>query len=269
MAEGRGAAWRRRLHHFGRHPIAWGRYLYERELRHRDVLFGVNPRFRDWRPMYRVARPALGRLTGRPLPELDGYFAEIGPLHAELSGSVAGLPSAGAMMQAPLLYVFVRAVRPERMVETGVSSGYSARLVLEAMERNGTGRLWSIGIPRLAVGPMAAGDAARVADRPIGWLVPERLRGRWELRIGKAEEMLGAVLEKEAVPLDVFVHDSLHLYEHMLSEYAAALPQLRRGGYLLSHDIHNNPAWPEFLARERLPGDEELDHDLGAVRVPG
>jgi hypothetical protein len=268
MPERAAEAWRRRVVHFGRHPIAWARFLLTHELRHRDVRFGVNPRFRDWGPMYRVSRPALQRLTGVPGATLDGYFAELAPLHAELWGAIAGLPSSGAMMQAPLLYVLARATRPERVVETGVSSGFSARLILEALHRNGTGRLWSIGIPKLALGTMEHEAAAEMADRPIGWLVPERLRGQWELRVGPSEELLARVFETETPRASMFIHDSLHSYERMHAEYVAAWPHLLPGGYLLSHDIHNNRAWPDFLHERSLPSDEELDHDLGAVRAP-
>ncbi|MGI0053985.1 MAG: class I SAM-dependent methyltransferase [Thermoplasmata archaeon] len=258
----------RRLHHLAAHPWLWARYLYERELRGRDVLFRVNPRFAHWGPMYRVARPALARLTGRPGAELDGYFRELAPLHRELTDSVGGLPSAGAMMQAPLLYVLFRASAPRVVVETGVSSGYSARLVLEALERNGSGRLFSIGLRKLAVGTIDAASAAGLEGRPLGWLVPDRLRPRWELRVGPSEELLEEVLAREARPLDAFVHDSLHVYERMHAEYELAWPNLLPGGLLLSHDIHHNRAWPNLLRDHALSGEEELDHDLGVVRVP-
>ncbi|HEV2316850.1 MAG TPA: class I SAM-dependent methyltransferase [Thermoplasmata archaeon] len=268
MAETRGAAWRRRLYHFGRHPLAWAQYVYEREVRHRDVRFAVNPRFRDWRPMFEVALPALAHLTGAPPGRLRAYFDELAPLHRELYTAIGALPSAGAMMQAPLLYVFVRAVRPSAVVETGVSSGYSARLLLEGLARNERGTLWSIGIQKIAVGQMPEGAVGTIVERPVGWLVPERLRSRWNLRVGASEDLLPGVLADEAKPLEIFIHDSLHLYDRMTAEYTMARPRLVPGGWLFSHDIHNNRAWPDFLSREHLAGDEELDHDLGAVRMP-
>jgi hypothetical protein len=205
-------------------------------------------------------------LTGADPATLDSFFAELAPLHAELLGAVSDLPSAGAMMQAPLLYLLVRAGRPKQVVETGVSSGFSARLILEALQRNGEGRLWSIGIEKLGIGTIDAAARATVQSRPVGWLVPERLRPRWQLRIGMSEDLLPRVLELEARPLDLFVHDSLHHYDRMTEEYNLAWPRLAPGGWLLSHDIHNNRAWPDLLAREHLVGDEELDRDLGAVR---
>jgi hypothetical protein len=55
----------------------------------------------------------------------------------------------------------------------------------------------------------------------------------------------------------------------MMWEYTSAYPHLVPGGWLLSHDIHNSAAWPEFLVQKQLlTVDAELDHDLGAVRRP-
>src|SRR5579863_391569 len=259
----------RRFRHFGRHPDAWSRYVYLRELRHREVTFGQNPRFGDWRTMYRLSRPALGRLTGRAPEELDRLFAELDPLHAELDRALRAELAAGALMQAPLLYVLLRALEPRRVVETGVSAGFSARLMLEALRRNGRGRLVSVGLDRIALRPGAFASGTGAAERPAGWLVPDALRGPWSLRLGSSETLLPEVLAEEPGTLDVFLHDSLHLFETMTWEYAQAWAHLAPGGLLLSHDIHNNAAWPTFLRAHDLVADEELDHDLGAVRLPG
>src|SRR5580658_549999 len=83
IAEGAGARARRRLLHLSRHPLWWAEYVWIRELRHREVTFRQNPRFRDWRPMYRVARASLARLAQRPVGELDAYFEELAPLQAD------------------------------------------------------------------------------------------------------------------------------------------------------------------------------------------
>jgi predicted O-methyltransferase YrrM len=233
------------------------------------VRFDENPRFRDWEIGYSVSRDSLHEVTGVPLGELDGYFAELASLHGSLRTQVGSLPSAGALMQAPLLYVLVRATRPERLIETGVSSGYSARLILEALRRNGAGRLHSIGIAKIAHGAIDRPDEEALQQRSIGWLVPEELRDRWSLHVGPSESLLDQLLaDPSTAPLDLFLHDSLHLYDRMTAEYRAAWPRLRPGGYLLSHDIHNNPAWVDFLRSHQLTGDAELDRDLGVVRVP-
>jgi len=239
-----------------------------RELLHREVRFDENPRFLDWKPMYRVSRAALSRVTGVEPPELDRFFAELEPLHESLLMETRGAFAAGALMQAPLLYVLVRSLRPSRVVETGVSSGYSARFILEALERNGVGRLTSVGLDTLAIRSPEAASSARSTGRDVGWLVPARFSDRWHLSLGPTETALPQVLSGEKDPVDLFVHDSLHQYPTMMFEYRSAWRSLRAGGALASHDIHAGPAWPEFLEEKGLTRDEELDHDLGVVRVP-
>ncbi|MCI4355065.1 MAG: class I SAM-dependent methyltransferase [Thermoplasmata archaeon] len=219
--------------------------------------------------MYQVSRGALERLTRRPVEELDGFFAELAPLQSDLLRSVGPLPSAGALMQGPLLYVLVRALRPRRLIETGISSGYSARLILEALARNGGGHLTSIGIDVFGRTPQPGEAPTELAARHVGWLVPDGLKDRWTLRIGPSEEQLPPLLDEGTRDLDVFLHDSLHQYATMHWEYASAWPCLSDGGLLASHDVHANRAWPDFLREQNLAGDEELDHDLGAVRRPG
>jgi hypothetical protein len=259
---------RRRAYHFARHPWRWTRYLVEHEVRKREVVFGRNPRFLDYRPMYRVSRPGLVRLTGRPALELDAFFAELEPLRTSLVREVANEPTAGALAQAPLLYLLVRAMRPTSLVETGVSSGYSSRFILEALDRNESGRLHSVGIARFPLAPNASDLLERMRDRPIGWLVPDRLRTRWDVRIGPSDELLPALLGSDAARLDFFLHDSYHTYDTMRREYALAMSRLVSGGLLMSHDIHNNRAWSEFVRERRLAPAVELDRDLGAARVP-
>ena len=218
--------------------------------------------------MYRVARRSLARLTARPEVELDGLFAELEPLHAQLRSEAGPLPSAGALVQAPLLYVLVRALGARRLIETGISSGYSARLLLEALDRNGEGHLDSIGIDVFGMGRAPAAAPGGLEGRKVGWLVPDRLASRWTLHLGTSQEKLPPLLAGGARDVDLFLHDSLHQYPTMHWEYETAFPCLAPGAVLASHDVHANRAWPDFLSERRLGGDEELDHDLGVVRLP-
>jgi hypothetical protein len=205
----------RRLTHFASHPLAWARYVWVREIRQQEVPFEVNPRFRDWRPMYRVARPGLERLTGLPPSRLDAYFGELGPLQRSLVTEVGALPSAGALMQAPIIYVLVRALQPKLLIETGISSGYSARLILEALRRNGGGFLHSIGIDVFALRDPTQPEASGLGSRRVGWLVPPEFQDLWALHIGKSEDVLPGLLTSAASPVDLFLHDSLHQYPTM------------------------------------------------------
>jgi hypothetical protein len=55
---------------------------------------------------------------------------------------------------------------------------------------------------------------------------------------------------------DVFIHDSLHTYEHMLWEYRVAYPHLRAGGLLFSDDARWNSAFTEFALEVAAPRGE-------------
>lgn len=261
--------WRRRLIHLASHPVLWSRLVWAHEVRHREGPFRLNPRFVDYRPMYRTNRDSLARFLDVPPSTLDGYFAELEPIRAAVRAEVGETMNAGALLQAPLLYLIVRAERPDWMVETGVSTGYSARFILEAMERNGAGHLDSVGIDRFAAGIHSTDLPEGLRGRTVGWLVPDRLRPRWSLHIARSEDALPEILGTHAGVLDGFIHDSLHQYPVMRREYEQGSGAMRPGGLLMSHDIHTSPAWPEFLARHALSGDVELDHDLGIVRLPG
>lgn len=264
--EGASARLARRVYHFAAHPLAWLHWIWVRELHAREIFFRDHPRFLFWRPMYRVSRRPLAHLLGRPLAELDGYFDELAPLHTQLVQEVADYPIAGALSQAPLLYVLVRATKPAWVIETGISSGYSTRLLLEGLRRNGSGHLDSIGVDVFAVRDQEHPDSAALARRRVGWLVPESFAPFWRLHLGRSEEILPGLLQGRGATLDLFLHDSLHQYATMKWEYATAYPALAPGGLLASHDIHTSPAWREFLAERRLSEAAELDRDLGVAR---
>ena len=45
------------------------------------------------------------------------------------------------------IWCLVRHLRPKKIVETGVAHGVTSRCILEALDRNGIGHLWSIDLP--------------------------------------------------------------------------------------------------------------------------
>lgn len=61
-----------------------------------------------------------------------------------------------------LAWCLTRHLRPEFVVETGVARGLTTRVILEAMDRNGRGRLWSIDLPPLIAQELWEETAAAV-----------------------------------------------------------------------------------------------------------
>lgn len=167
------------------------------------------------------------------------------------------------------VYCLVRALRPRVFVETGVLHGMTSAFVLEALERNGgDGRLISIDLPSYAeTGPANVDGYTGTLPpgREPGWLVPDDLRHRWDLRLGASLDVLPGVLD-EVGALDVFLHDSDHTHETMSGEFALAWPRLREGGALIADDSTDNTAFAELCARvgrEPLlfPNPNEQPHD--------
>ncbi len=145
-----------------------------------------------------------------------------------------------------LLFQLMRTLKPRVVVETGVANGASSTFILWAMEANGVGALYSIDWSE-------SGELSFVPQgKEIGWMVPDELRKRWHLEIGRSEEKLDPLL-KQIGTIDIFLHDSDHSYETMMYEYKAAWPYLARNGLLLSDDAKMNIAFAEFTEDTESP----------------
>lgn len=82
-------------------------------------------------------------------------------------------------------------------------------------------------------------------------MIPEELKQRWNLHVGKSCDVLPQLLEGLGT-VDCFLHDSYPSYEIMTNEYECAWSHLRDGGYLLSTDTHRNAALFDFARRYGL-----------------
>jgi hypothetical protein len=111
-----------------------------------------------------------------------------------------------------------------------------------ALEKNGKGLLYSIDLPNVDF------DATIPPGKMPGWIVPKKLRTRWQLIIGDSKDIL-PVLVGKLRSIDVFIHDSLHTYEHMMFEFETAWPYIRMGGLLISDDVFSNKAFQDFCRR--------------------
>jgi len=152
----------------------------------------------------------------------------------------------------PFLYAAVRVSRPNVVFETGVFDGLSSAVILRAMERNAVGELISIDLP-------AEEPIVNATDRMLegalppgcspGWIVPDCLRARYRLHLGDSKHLLPDALERYK-RVNIFLHDSLHTYQHQLFEYHAAWPYVVPRGLLLSDDIFWTAAFHRFCKRQ-------------------
>ncbi len=153
------------------------------------------------------------------------------------------------------LYVVTRASASAIVIETGVLYGQSSASILAGLEDNHRGRLISVDLPAqehrsIVIGRKHIQVGLDSEDLSVGCAVPFALRSRWSLRFGNSLELLPKILE-ETGPVSIFIHDSLHTYDHMMAEFRLGYDALEPGGMLISDDIDYNSAWSDFCLSKR------------------
>jgi hypothetical protein len=176
-----------------------------------------------------------------PRPRIEAWLAEVtgdGPFLAELG---AGLRTRPDRQSRPLFgrrlgwYCSLRSAKPVLSVESGSHDGLGTALLLRALERNAA---------EGAEGTLLTVDI----DPGSGWLVPGAERTRLERHIGDAREVLPAVLSGRRV--GVFIHDSLHTYDHERFELELAADHADERFVLISDNAHASTALAD-VCRER------------------
>ena len=142
-----------------------------------------------------------------------------------------------------MVYLICRKMRPQKVVETGVEKGGTSHMILRALDRNGSGRLWSIDIGSTF---WYKGECVS----KIGPLVENHTKSRWKLVKGDAQEVLGGGVLRETGDIDVFCAGQGHTYEVQKHEGGHAWPRLRSGGvFVLDRaDWNDNRYLGEFMA---------------------
>ena len=132
------------------------------------------------------------------------------------------------------LYALTRWRGPAVIVESGGFVGMSSAFLLKALVDEGltTAKLYSM-------------EWSEDCDQ--GALIPHELRSQFVPLRGKVEDFVRS--DELPSSIDMFLHDSSHSYRHMLWEFRQFWPRLRDGGLLVSHDVHMNAAFPEFVAK--------------------
>lgn len=202
--------------------------------------------------------PQLSTAWGIPLDQLQAYHDDLrqsSSFLSDLNRAIQNVPEFAGVRFAHvnelrlyrcLLYLFTRVFRPQIFVETGVLNGFSSAFVLLAMDHNGGGTLFSIDLPPVGERILAQGTGPLPRGKEPGWAIPQALCKHHQLALGDARVLLPHILERNA-PIDAFLHDSDHSYEHMMLEIAFAWPYLRTGGWLLCDNVEQNNAFFDFV----------------------
>lgn len=168
----------------------------------------------------------------------------------------------GDKAECQAIWCVVAHTRPTTVVETGVAHGFTTRLILDGLERNGHGGLWSVDLP--AVDPALHSE--------IGIAVPKGSRGRWTYIEGTSRDRLPRLV-KDLGKIDFFVHDSLHTGRNVCFELETVWPALRPCGVAVVDDIDRNLGFSRFTTRtnphEWFGAKHVTGHGMWGVAVKG
>jgi hypothetical protein len=184
-------------------------------------------------------RPVRGYTDEPALHEVEEHVR--GSLPAIQSSGAFGLAHNADLLLARCCYALCRAFQPGVVVETGVAYGVTSAFLLQALEVNGAGELYSIDLPPLGFG----------GHKSVGALVPERHRPKWHLMLGSSHRLLPLLLCRVG-KVGLFIHDSLHTYRNMRSEFETVRPHLSENAVLVADDIEGNVAFYEWTKRPEV-----------------
>lgn len=149
----------------------------------------------------------------------------------------------GAGGEYEFLYWLTRHRKPEVIVETGVSAGWSSYAFLSAIRKNGRGRLHSSDFPYFRV---------KDPERYVGILVPAELREGWDLNIDGDQNALPRILAR--VPaVDLLHYDSDKAISGREFAVSRVREKLAPGGLILVDDIINDSWFREHVEASGEP----------------
>lgn len=222
----------------------------------------LSSRAKAWAPLglglgWRIAGPSrpdaalltlFRSLPADPLPEFSGRD---------------GLSHGGRGKDHPrygrFIHAFGRHVRPAEVLEVGTYAGGTAVGWARALVENGTGRLTCVDNDSYSQGIYPAKVAANLAE--VG-LPPERVR----LINGDSRRELLALAAELGGRVDAYLIDGDHAYEGAKADLRGGRPLVRRGGWVLVHDVDPGRAMSEATSAHPTP---VLEAVLEFVREEG
>ena len=128
------------------------------------------------------------------------------------------------------LYVVVRMIKPENIIETGTQNGGSAQTMLYALHKNGKGTLHSIDS-----GSESTDNTHLITVGTPGEKITDFLKERWKLHLGFSYDKLRPLLD-EIKTVDLFFHDSDHSKKCIEFEFSEVIKNINNESLVGLHD---------------------------------
>ncbi len=167
------------------------------------------------------------------MDEASRYHEEAFPKRMQALKNANQLKSGVGIIDGAILHTLVKWYQPTTIVETGTYFGFSSAFFIQAFKDFGIdGKVYTIDIDQ---------------SRDLSIVLSDQDREKYLVRLeGDAFEMAkaGKIPEKT----DFFFHDSVHCYDYQLKEFEFFWKKLNAGGFLTSHDVAMNAAFPHFIS---------------------
>ncbi len=159
-------------------------------------------------------------------------------------GAIHYHPSDMCNMDCIMLYALIRGLKPKFAIEIGVRWGGSARIICNAMQDNGLGKI---------VGIDPATENFRVKSI--------ELHDRYILHKGYSPDAIPGAMELlNTNRVDFVFIDALHVHDAVKKDFLGVLPYLTSGAHILFHDTYHQGV--DKAITSVIREDESL-HDLG------
>ena len=129
----------------------------------------------------------------------------------------------------------------KKILETGVSFGYSSYAILKCINDRKKSILYSIDMPYVELSNFDY----------VGSVVPKNLRSKWNLL--KCPDRHGIrLLNKMNLKFDLIHYDSDKTYFGRYNAYSNLYKMLKKGGIFISDDIGDNHAFKNFVINKKI-----------------
>lgn len=137
----------------------------------------------------------------------------------------------------PLIYFLIRLKKPQNIIETGVLYGFSSEVILQGIDKNKKGHLYSSDLPKYSFSD---------PQKMIGIIVTKRLKKYWELNIHGDQKSINRFLTKSK-KIDFFHYDSDKHYRSRKYILNKIISHFSDDGTLLMDDIQDNVFFKDFI----------------------
>lgn len=138
----------------------------------------------------------------------------------------------------PLIYFVTRMLKPAVSVETGVAAGFSSYATLLGLEANGSGSLFSSDLPYFRLPH---------PERYVGILVPEKLRGRWQLLVDGDRRNIPRIIG-QVDRIDFIHYDSDKSYIERKWTMERLMPLASENCVVMMDDVQDDSYFAELVS---------------------